>query len=115
VIRLVALLVVAAWSIVPPFIAELDVARSVEIVDHVVPGLIATAAAGYAVVERGKPGALIAIGICAVTGLWEMATHFTLVLDAGSAERPVGTVVLHATPGPMMLGLSLWLLLVPPR
>ena len=100
----VALAVVAAASGVPPFLAELDVADSVEIVDHVVPAVVATLAALFA-------PATIALAICALSGFWEVATHVTLVFDAGTAGRPVGTVAVHALPGLALVGLSLWLLL----
>ena len=117
---LLALVVVSAWSIVPPFLAELDVARSVEVVDHVIPGVIALVASlvALAAARRGEPestAALIAIGVCTVAALWETATHLTLMLDAGSRGRPAGAVLLHASAGVVMLGLSGWLLLAPPR
>jgi hypothetical protein len=114
--RLVALVAVAALSILPPLLATLDVSTATEVVDHVVPGVIAVMAAGYALAApRESAGSLTALGICAVTGLWETATHLTLVLDAGSPGRPAGAVALHALPGAALLGLSLWLLLAPPR
>lgn len=120
---LIALAAVAAWSIVPPYLGplaglDLDVASSVEIVDHVLPGLSAVAAALIALAEarRGVSDsfrALAALGICALAGLFQTASHFTLVLDAGGPLQPVGAVLLHASPGPVLLVLSLWLLLRP--
>ena len=114
--RLAALAAVAAASVLPPILAELDVAAAVEIVDHVVPGMIAVAAALYAMAltRRGAGEslpALAAVGVCAVAGIWETATHVGLVLDAGGPDRPVGAVLLHASPGLVLLLLSLWLLL----
>lgn len=121
---LIALAAVAAWSIVPPYLGplvglELDVASSVEVVDHVLPGVAAIAAALIALseVRRGQTEsmrALAALGVCTLAGLFETVTHFTLVLDAGGPQQPVASVILHATPGPVLLGLSLWLLLRPP-
>ena len=116
---LTALAVVSAWSVVPPFLADLDVALSVEVVDHLVPGVVALAASLVALTaaRRGVPEslpALVAIGVCTVAALWETGTHFSLMLDAGESGRPVGAVLLHASPGVVMLALSLWLLLVPP-
>lgn len=112
---LAVLAAVAAVSALPPLIAGVDVAASVEVVDHVVPGLIAVAAALYAraLTRRGagdSMAALAALGVCAIAGVWETATHVGLVLDAGSADRPVGTVLLHATPAVVLLLLSAWLL-----
>lgn len=117
-------MVVAAWSIVPPYLGplvglELDVSDKLEIVDHVIPGLCAVAAAVIALLEvrRGATQSvryLSALGICFLAGLFQSVTHFTLVRDAGDALRPVDTVILHATPGPVLLALSLWLLLSAP-
>ena len=120
---LIALAALAAWSIVPPYLGpliglDLDVAATVEVVDHVLPGLCAVAAAYIALVEvrRGQTDsfrALAALGVCALAGLFQTVSHATLALNAGSPGHPVDSVVLHATPGPLLLGLSLWLLLRP--
>ena len=121
---LIGLAVLAAWSIVPPYLGpliglELDVASSVEVVDHVLPGVSAIAAALLArsEVRRGNDDSvrvLTALGICVLAGLFQSVTHFTLVLDAGGPLQPVDSVVLHASPGPVLMGMSLWLLLSPP-
>ena len=120
---LIALCAIALWSIVPPYLGPvvglaLDVAASVEVVDHVVPGLAAAAAALLALhwVRRGETDSirvLAALGVSALAGLFETVTHVPLVLDAGGPQQPVDSVVLHATPGPVLLALSLWLLLKP--
>ena len=120
---LIALAAVAAWSIVPPYLGpllglELDVPSSVEVVDHVVPGVLAVAAALIALgdARRGSSDsirALTALGVCALAGLFQTVTHVTLVLDAGGPQQPVDSVVLHATPGPALLGLALFLMLRP--
>jgi hypothetical protein len=112
---------IAAWSIVPPYLGpliglELDVTSTVEIVDHVIPGLCAVAAALLALghARRGDSDsirALAALGVCVLAGLFQTVSHVTLVLNAGGPEQPVDAVVLHATPGPVLLALSLWLLL----
>ena len=121
---LTGLAVLAAWSIVPPYLGpvvglELDVSSSVEVVDHVIPGVCAIAAALIArsEVRRGNPDsirALAALGVCALAGFFQAVTHFTLVMDAGGPLQPVGAVVLHATPGPVLMALSLWLMLREP-
>ena len=120
---LIALCAIALWSIVPPYLGpaiglELDVAASVEVVDHVVPGLAAATAALLALqwARRGETDSmrvLAALGVGALAGLFETVTHVPLVLDAGGPRQPVDSVVLHATPGPVLLALSLWLLLRP--
>ena len=120
---LIALAALAAWSIVPPYLGpliglDLDVSATVEVVDHVLPGLCAIAGALIALVEvrRGETDsfrALAALGVCALAGLFQTVSHLTLVLDAGGPQTPVDSVLLHATPGPLLLALSLWLLLRP--
>ncbi|MEA2220857.1 MAG: hypothetical protein QOJ35_3483 [Solirubrobacteraceae bacterium] len=122
---LIALAALAVWSIFPPYLGslvglDLDVSSTVEIVDHVVPGLCAAAGACIALsyARRGQTDStpmLAALGVCVLAGLFQTVSHLTLVLDAGGPLRPVGSVVLHATPGPAVLLLALWLLLRPPR
>jgi hypothetical protein len=121
---LVFVVAVAAWSIVPPYLGplvglELDVASSIEIVDHVIPGLTAAAAAYLALIEarRGHSDStrmFAALGVCVLAGLFQTVSHATLVLDAGGPLQPVAAVVLHASPGPVLLLVSLWLLVRPP-
>lgn len=122
---LIVLAAVAAWSIVPPYLGPaiglaLDVSATIELVDHVLPGLIALAAAALAFREsRGGRAdgmlALAALGACTLAGLFQTVSHAPLVLQAGEQQAPIGAVVLHATPGPVLLVLSLWLLLRPER
>lgn len=121
---LIALAAVAIWSIVPPYLGplvglELDVEASVEVVDHVLPGVIACAGALIALAEvragaADSTRALVALGACTLAGLFQTVTHAPLVLDAGGPLTPIDSVLLHASPGPALLVLSLWLLLAPP-
>lgn len=121
---LIVLAGVGLWSILPPYLGplvglELDVHASVEIVDHVLPGLAAFAAALVALAQarRGMTEsipALAALGVCVLAGLFQTVSHAALVLAAGGPLQPVDSVVLHASPGPVLLLLSLWLLLAPP-
>ena len=120
---LLALAILAAWSILPPYLGpllglELDVSATVEVVDHVIPGMCAVAAALIARVDAGRGQgdsirALAALGVCVLAGLFQTVSHFTLVVNAGAPQQPVDSVVLHATPGPVLLAFSLWLLLRP--
>ena len=120
---LIALAALAAWSIAPPYAGplvglELDVDASLEFVDHVVPGILAAAGAMLALrfARRGEgdsTAALVAVAVCALSGLFETVTHVPLVLDAGGEQQPVGAVILHSSPGPVLLVLALVLLLRP--
>ena len=120
---LIALIGVAVWSILPPYIGpplglELDVPASTEVVDHVVAGVLAIAGAALALsfARRGETDSLrllVALGVCALAALFQFVTHVPLVLDAGGPLQPVGTVILHSSPSPVLLAMSLWLLLRP--
>lgn len=120
----VTLVVLSAWSVLPPYLGpalglDLDVSSTVEAVDHLVPGLVALAGASAALVLAGRgqgdsAAALGALGVCALAGLWETVSHIPLVLDAGDSVRPWDAVLLHATVGPPVLLLSLWLIMLAP-
>jgi hypothetical protein len=117
------LVAVAVWSILPPYVGpslglELDVSSTIEAVDHLIPGLLAVCGSTLALVlaRRGEADstlAFAALSVCALAGLFQTVAHVSLVAHAGGPLQPVGSVVLHATPGPVLLGLSLWLLLSP--
>jgi hypothetical protein len=115
-----ALVLAAAWSILPPYLAPLDVDDAVEVVDHVVPGVISTASA-LAVLraaqrgDRGSTPVLVALGICAVGGVWVTLTHVGLLADIGEPGHPAGSVLAHATAGPLLLAAALWCLLRGPE
>jgi len=120
---LIALIAVAAWSILPPYLGpliglELDVATSTEVVDHVLAGVLAMVAGLLALsfARRGETDSLrllAALGVCALAALFQTVTHIPLVADAGGPLQPVGSVILHSTPAPVLLALSLWLMLRP--
>ena len=120
----VALVVLSGWSILPPYLGpalglDLNVSSTVEAVDHLIPGLVALAGSVLALVlarrgEADSTAALGALGACALAGLWETVSHVSLVLDAGDSQRPWDAVLLHATAGPAVLLLSLWLILRTP-
>ena len=67
--------------------------------------------------RRGRADSLASfagLATCALAGLFQIVSHFTLVRNAGGPLQPVDAVVLHASPGPVLLALSLWLLLRAP-
>ncbi len=120
---LVALAAVGGLSILPPYVGpavglELEVDPSIEVIDHVLPGLVTIVGALLALrlarqgAADGMP-ALAALAVCALAGLFQTVTHVPLVLEAGAATSPVGAVILHSTPGPVLMLLALALLLRP--
>jgi hypothetical protein len=119
------LVALGAWSILPPYIGpslgmDLDVSSGVEFVDHAIPGaLVVIGGTVSAVLVRGgAAGSLadvVALGVCCLAGFWEVATHFTLWLDAGEPGKPWDAVILHTTAGPVITILAGWLLLRTPE
>ena len=114
----VLLVVLGAWSILPPYVSPVDVADSVEVVDHVIPGavvvifgLIALREAWIGAGDRAL--AFTATGICFLAGFWGTLTHITLWADAGDPGKPWGSVILHGSAAPAITILAGWLLLRP--
>ena len=87
-----------------------------------VPGVLIVACAGLSFLlvrrdaraEEGLP-VMMLIGVCALAGLWQAATHAPLVFDGGKAGSPWDSVLLHSTPGPVLVALSIWLFLRTPE
>jgi hypothetical protein len=97
----------AAWTIVVPYLGRalglvVDVASKVEIVDHVIPGALATAAALYLnrVARRGPLAAdrfaLLASGAAFLAGFWVLATHVPLLVDTADAGRSWSAAIWHS-------------------
>jgi hypothetical protein len=115
------LVALGAWSIAPPYLGpelglELDVSSSVEFVDHVVPGVVVIVFGSLALLlaragAADSLAAMAATGVCLLAGLWSTVSHIPLWADAGGDETPWGAVLLHATAGPAIALLALWLLL----
>jgi zinc transporter ZupT len=121
---LASLAVLGALSTMPPYLGpaiglELGAIDDiVEVVDHVVPGLLVFLAAGasYVLLRAGRVskdslGLAIAVAVCMLAGVWETSSHVPLVLDGGRPESPWGAVILHSALGPVIAALSLWLVL----
>jgi hypothetical protein len=122
----VALALLGALSIAPPYLGplrglELDVKASVEVVDHVLPGVLIVLCAGIAALQVRRDEAaedstfgLMLMGTCALAGLWQTVTHAPLVLDGGEPGSPWDSVILHSTAGPLLVLLSIWLFMRTP-
>lgn len=111
-----------AWSIAVPFAARavglhLNVARRLEIADHVLPGIaIACAVTLLILARRGStPNAWmapLALGIVFLGGLWITATHVPLIFQAadGRPGAPWDASIFHSLWGPPIAFVSVWLL-----
>ena len=118
--RTIALAALAAWAIAVPWIAralglELDVPTRLEVIDHVVPGIVVLA--GCALLMHpaaATPGGLLRLGVLAVAslaGFWITATHAVLLPEAIDGISPWGAALMHLSAGPPVTVLSLWMLL----
>lgn len=118
------LAILGLLAILPPYLGpeiglELQgIASSVEVVDHVVPGILIFLAAGgsFLLVRAGRlaPDSLVlatAVALSMLAGVWQTSSHIPLVLDGGRPESPWGAVIFHSALGPVITGLSLWLVL----
>ena len=95
---------------------ELDVPTRLEIVDHVVPGVIVlgccavlTHPATAAPLKGLLP--LTVLGLASLAGFWITATHAVLVPEAIDGVAPWGAALLHLSAGPPVTVLALWMLL----
>ncbi|HVL97624.1 MAG TPA: hypothetical protein VM266_17350 [Solirubrobacteraceae bacterium] len=108
------LVVAAAWAIAVPYLARLDVDPTVEVVDHVVPGVILLAAAGAVLGAGWRPGSapwLAAAAVALLAGLWITATHVPLLPEILDGTAPALTGLLHLSAGPPVAATGLWMVL----
>lgn len=93
------------WAVLPPYSGPpLNTAEVVEVVDHVVPGvvLVALSTGMLALTRRAaRPGAAMFVAglVVLLAGIWMTATHLPLVAQATDGLAPVGAVVYHTLPG----------------
>lgn len=121
-VRATALLtLLAIWLAVVPFVGpalgfELDVPTRLEVIDHVVPGVVVLIAAVTALLLRGRPIAQYAFAVAAgaslLAGIWALSTHVPLMVQANQDIVPWSTALFHTAPGPVVVLVSL-LALVP--
>lgn len=113
---MVALVPLAAWLAVTPFMAtalglELGVPLRLEIIDHVVPGVVTLGAATAALVLRTRPVAatafLVGAGVCLLAGLFSFSTHVPLLGQASQGIVPWGTALVHTLPGFVVMVIAL--------
>ena len=114
--------VLGAVSILPPYVGPavglelFGISSTVEVVDHVVPGLtvIAFSVIALLLLRGGRQSdslpLLFAVAVCMLAGLWETTSHVPLLFEAGEPEAPWGTVLMHSLVGPAVLALSIALL-----
>jgi predicted membrane channel-forming protein YqfA (hemolysin III family) len=113
---------IGAWTVVVPFIGnalglDVNVKSIVEVVDHVVPGVIVVAAALYLRTLAGRrplagqSPALLAAGVSFLAGFWVFATHVPLVADAAKSRLPWDAAIWHSIAALPVVALACWFVL----
>ena len=109
---------IGAWNMAVPFIGDVlgldvNVRTKVEVVDHVVPGLLIALSAGYLLVlaRRGpwsaQRPALFASGLAFLAGFWVLATHVPLIADAADGTMDWGAAIWHTIASLPIVALAL--------
>lgn len=115
------LIPLAVWLAVTPYVAPafgytLTLDPAVEVIDHVVPGVVVVAASIAALLLRRHPSAVTAFTIASALsmlgGLWATATHVPLLAQAAQGLVSWGAAFFHSTPGVVLMVVAL-LALVP--
>lgn len=119
-----ALLGLAAWAVAVPWLGralglELDVSTRLEVIDHVVPGVLILACGATILARPGgaAPGSLpwlVASAAASLAGLWIVTTHVPLLPQALDGEAPWGAALLHLSAG-LPIVVAVWMLLLPDR
>jgi hypothetical protein len=110
---------IGAWTVVVPYLGralglDVNVSAIVEVVDHVIPGLLVVAAALYLrrLARRrrlaGQPAALLGSGLAFLAGFWVFATHVPLLADASRSDLPWEAAIWHSIAGLPVAGLACW-------
>ena len=105
--------VVGVWGSLPRFVdSGLLTEDRVEVVDHVVPGVvvIVVSLVSVAVARRSAtPGPFLFVAglVVLLAGLFMVATHVPLVMQATRDEAPWGGTVFHTSAALAVLGLGL--------
>ena len=106
--------VVGLWAVAPNFTGPGLVLQdpSVEVIDHVVPGLLVVAVSIAALIvawSSARPWSVVFLsgGVVATAGLWMVATHVPVLLQAIRGEAPWGATLYHLAPSAAVLWLGL--------
>ena len=117
--RCVALAAIGAWTAIVPYLGsalglKVDVAARVEVVDHVIPGLLVVVAGLYLsrIARRGELRrerfALPLAGVCFLAGFWVLATHVPLLGDAAQSDQAWDAAIWHSISALPILILAVW-------
>lgn len=99
------LLAIGVWGTLAPYIGpEVPVEAVVEVVDHVVPGVILLAVAAFSLYL--KRFELISSGLAFLAALWMFTTHVPLIAQAARDEFPWAGSLWMFVPSALLLVLT---------
>lgn len=103
---------VAVWAALPKFVSPpLNTDPTVELADHVIPGIVVAVASLWGVVTSRNPklsaGPFFAAMVVLLAGLWMMATHMPLVAQAFRGDAPWAGTIYHTASAMATFGLGL--------
>lgn len=105
-----AALLLGAWAVVAPYLGPIFglvvITRPiVEVVDHVLPGLVVLGVALLTVLtgRLPLPAALLAV----LASLWMAGTHIPLLLQVPSGGAQLSSALWHAAPGIVLFALMM--------
>lgn len=105
-------LAIGVYAMLPAFIVRVHTAQVVEMVDHVVPGLLVLSLVLVATLRRAQPAGLMAASGALVTlaGSWMVVTHLGLLNQALHGEVAWWRAAFHVSTalGVLLLGCA-WL------
>ena len=105
------LLVVGAWGTLAPYAGpEVPVAADVEIIDHVVPGVMILTVSALAL--RRRMFALAPAAVSLLAAFWMVVTHVPLLAQAGRGEGPWDGALWMFVPGGVLMLLTGWALAI---
>lgn len=103
-------LLVAVWAVLPPYAGPgLLLDPTVEVIDHVVPGLVVlgVSLAALALRRRAVGTPMLAAGLLVtLAGFWMTVTHLPLVAQALRGEAPAVAAGWHTVPGLVVMTLG---------
>lgn len=101
------LLGIGIWGTIAPYIGpEVTVRAIVEVVDHVVPGVVVLGVALLYLYRKRVD--LVTAGLTFLAALWMFATHVPLLAQAVNGETPWAGSLWMFVPSALVLGSGLW-------
>lgn len=100
---------IAVWAALPPVTPpDLNTEFVTEVVDHMIPAALVLIGLGLAMAGGAYRG-LAGASIVTIMGLFMVATHVPLVVQATTGGVDWAPTIHHSVPGLAVTGLGIWL------